>query len=281
MYLAPLSLALLVAATSTSAPTSTSTSTSTSNSTSTSSATPTSTSTPTPTPTSPGEAAHPERSPGAALDIGAFMAGYARTPAPGRLGELVVEADRQQLVNEDTAGPLAAFLGAAFRLAPDAIAGAARAAAAASGQAEALLWQGVWLAGTPQAAAALWTATSERPEVRATLDSLREQPAPILLLLPLEAPGVLDLLWSSWLASGDARYVVRVATALPMVDDAAPERQAVAAAARWSLRANAADDARVRTALEEAAAAGGRGADPKRLRALLADKAPVGPPGRE
>jgi hypothetical protein len=259
MCLAPLSLAFLVAATPTSGPVPAAA--------------------PTSAPADEAVQSVPFAAP--AFDVGAFMSGYAGAPAPGRLGELVVEADRQRLVNEDTAGPLAAFLGGAFRLEPDAIAGAARAAAAASGQAEALLWQGVWLAGTPRAAAALWSATTDRADVRATLDALREQPAPILLLLPLEAPGVLDLLWWSWLASGDARYVIRVATALPMADDAAPERQAVAAAARWSLRANAAEDARVRAALVEAAAAGGRGADPKRLRALLAEKAPVGPPGRE
>lgn len=217
----------------------------------------------------------------AAFDVGDFMSGYARAPAPGRLAEFVVEVVRQRLVNEDTAAPLAAFLGAAFRGSPEAIPAATRAAAGESADAEALAWQGVWLAGTPEAAVQLFLARSERPGVRDALDSLRAQPAPVLLLLPIEGPGVLDMLWSSWLATGEARYVVRVATALAMEKEEDPRRQAAAEAARWSLRANAAQDPRVKRALEEAVAQGGRGADPALVKALLAEEGPVGPPGKK
>lgn len=236
----------------------------------------------------PARAAAPEPAPPAAaeaepageLDVGAFMAGYARDPQPGRLADLLLRADRLGVISDDTAGPLAAFAAAVLREHPARAPALARRAAEGSAQCEALFWQAVWLAGTPETAAALLAATSARLEVRATLEALRAQPPPILLGLPLDAPGVLDLLWSTYLASGDPRYVVRIASALDLVDSEDAGRRLVGEAARWSLRANLEQDPAVRRALEAAVAAGGAGADPARVRAVLAAEGPVGPPGR-
>ena len=76
------------------------------------------------------------------------------------------------------------------------------------------------------------------PRLTKYVQELRADTAPDLTTLDARSPVELDMLWASFFATGDDRYVLRVIRAL----SAAPQDKSpaiVAAAARWSLTANA------------------------------------------
>lgn len=62
---------------------------------------------------------------------------------------------------------------------------------------------------------------------------------PDLLHDEINSPGFLDALWVSFLASGDERYVKRVISALPLINDSDIWRMLIGGAAKWSLASNA------------------------------------------
>jgi hypothetical protein len=229
------------------------------------------------TPAAPATAPVAVSTPG---ELGELVMGYYRAPWPERLVDVLAAGDRLGVVGEHTMGPFAAFAGAVLRDHPELLRDGARRMAAASPAGQILWWRSVWMAGTPAALIALATAEARSAEVRQALEVMRAQPAPDPLLVPIASPGQLDELWSSFFATGDPRYVVRVASALELLEEADPRTKVIGEAARWSLRSNAESHPRVREALEAAAAADGQGADPARVRALLADTSPIVPPGR-
>jgi hypothetical protein len=55
----------------------------------------------------------------------------------------------------------------------------------------------------------------------------------------INSPGFLDALWVSFLVSGDERYVKRVISALPLINDSDTGRMLIGGAAKWSLASNA------------------------------------------
>jgi hypothetical protein len=213
-----------------------------------------------------------------AEDLGEFVTGYLRAPAPGRLVEWMRAADRLGVLGEGTIGPFAAFGGAVLREHPELVGPGAEAMAGAGTAGQVLWWQAVWTSGTLRGLAAIVVATSDSAPVRDALEVMRSRPAPDPLLAAIDDPGGLDLLWASWFGSGDVRYLLRAAAVSAWEDDADPARRRIALAARWSLRSNADADPRTRAALEAAAAAGG--AEAARLRAILEGPAPAGPAAR-
>ncbi|BDG04899.1 hypothetical protein AMOR_38950 [Anaeromyxobacter oryzae] len=215
-----------------------------------------------------------------AADLGDFITGYYRSPRPDRLVEALVAADRLGVVGEGTLGPFSAFAGAVLREHPELIASGNRAMQGASTAGQVLWWQSVWTSGTPAALSALATAVGATAPVRDALEAMRAAPPPDPLLAAVGTPAQLDVLWASFFATGDGRVIVRIAAHLAWSEDADPQRRLVGEAARWSLRANAEAHPRVREVLEAAVAAGGEGADPARVRALLAEKGPPAAPPR-
>jgi hypothetical protein len=74
--------------------------------------------------------------------------------------------------------------------------------------------------------------------LRTYVNALRGDRPPDLTSIEMRQPVELDMLWASFFATGDARYVVRVSEALA----SSPGQRSdaiVAAAARWSLTSNA------------------------------------------
>lgn len=226
---------------------------------------------PAPAPATPGAIATAE-------DLGEFVTGYLRAPAPGRLVEWMKAADRLGVLGEGTIGPFAAFAAAVLREHPELIGPGAEAMAGAGTAGQVLWWQAVWTSGTLRGLAAIVVATSDSAPVRDALEVMRARPAPDPLLAAIDDPGGLDLLWASWYGSGDVRYLLRVVAVTAWEDDGDPARRRIARAARWSLRSNADADPRTRAALEATAAAGG--AEAAELRAILEGPAPAGPEAR-
>lgn len=221
----------------------------------------------------PTPAARPEAF-ATAADVGDFVTGYYRAPRPERLLDALRAADRLGVVEEGTIGAFSSFAGEVLRARPDLVPAGTRAMAGASPAAQILWWRAVWTSGTSASLAALATAVGEAAPVRDALVTMRTAAPPDPLLAAITSPGELDVLWGAFFATGDGRIVVRVAALLDWASDADPERQAVAEAARWSLRTAVAGHPRVREVLETAVAAGGQGADPARVRALLDEPAP-------
>jgi hypothetical protein len=61
----------------------------------------------------------------------------------------------------------------------------------------------------------------------------------------INSPGFLDALWANFFASGDERYVKRVISALPLLNDSDTGRMLIGGAAKWSLASNAFQHPRV------------------------------------
>lgn len=104
---------------------------------------------------------------------------------------------------------------------------------------KAMVWKALWLANTDESKRqanrlALQFGVGQRPPA---LTNATKPPEPIEKMDL--SPAVLDMLWSSFLVSGESKYVERVISALPEERSKNGERMMTAAAASWSLSANA------------------------------------------
>jgi hypothetical protein len=71
-------------------------------------------------------------------------------------------------------------------------------------------------------------------------DLLADHRPPDLIHDEIRNAGFLDALWASFFASGDERYVKRIISALPLVQEKGDvQRMLIGGAARWSLASNA------------------------------------------
>jgi hypothetical protein len=165
-------------------------------------------------------------------EVERWMDGYHLRPRPDLVpAALAALRASGHLGDERTAAPVAAFLSQLLREDPEpagAWLGEVRTDVERAAVVEAL-----WLTDTEQARELLSAMTppvgGDLQELIAAL--LAEHP-PDLLAVPVEDGAVLDVLWAAYMASGDARYVLRVISVLP---DGGP----VGEAARWSLASNA------------------------------------------
>ena len=208
-------------------------------------------------PADPADPADPLRA------AGDFVLNYASDPRPDRVPGVVDTLQKAGWLSRDggEVGPTAGFLRRVFADNGPNLAAWADA------------WQGyppvdrralvtmLWAADTDAARAQMNAVAGD--DLRGFADGLAgSKPAP-LTAVPFDSPLVLDALWGAWFASGDAKYPLRIAGALPLLDEFDPSdaarrpseeqlrRFAVGDAARWSLTSNAARDKRLRDALRE------------------------------
>ena len=196
-------------------------------------------------------------------EAGEFVQSYYRDPRPDRVPGVVDTLRAAGWIARDggEVGPAAGFLRRVFADNGPKLAGWAESWQGYPRRDRRVLATMLWAADTDAARAAMDQLAGD--DLRPFLDELKARKPVPLTALPFDSPLVLDALWGAWFASGDAKYALRVAGALPLLDEYDPndgsrqptrgqrERFAIGDAARWSLTSNAARDGRLLKALRD------------------------------
>lgn len=194
-------------------------------------------------------------------ELDAWLNGYYLEPSPERLPEALRAMAREGLLRkEGTAYAMMAFLAAVMRDNPKMLTRWIDDAGELDELGRMVLHQSMWMSGTPQSRRALRKAAKnaevhEREAIEASLST----PPPDMTTLELDSPVVLDMLWASFLATGDAAYVERVLTVLEW-DRSPPDDRGhrmvslVRESAEWSIQSNIEQHPRVREICEARAA---------------------------
>jgi hypothetical protein len=196
-----------------------------------------------------------------------FMAGYYQHPQPERIGDFLLAAERLSLLDRmKTVFPIFGFLAGVFHDNPGRLSGWT-----APIPPDDLKLGGTVLLGLRHAGSK--AATFEGEILLVHMPKLAplaiKHPAVPLEQLPFDHPGILDALWGNFFATGDASPVLRIISALPLMDTPAPKGKAgtpatrdaarktilarlIGQAARWSLASNAWQHPRVLEICEKA-----------------------------
>ncbi len=105
----------------------------------------------------------------------------------------------------------------------------------------------VWLANADESTAVLDALKAKASEEQGTgLKDMLYSTPPDLVAKPITSEWDLDGLWSSFFASGDSKYVEKIASALVLAEKADPVSRNIASEARRSLLINGREHQRVR-----------------------------------
>lgn len=181
---------------------------------------------------------------------------YYLHPSPENVVPAVRTLAKTGTLDKPTARALlVTFFGEIFRQNPQNLADWMKQLEGLKPEHQKILWYALWYAGNGPAKSLLQQVKgraleSDKPEI----DGLLRDPPPDLLGKPVQSPAVLDMLWSKFMATGDARCVQKIISVLPWLDkkpasvgsgkvDAGP--MLIAGAAQWSLGSNAIQHERV------------------------------------
>ncbi|MFB2982145.1 tetratricopeptide repeat protein [Microseira sp. BLCC-F43] len=175
---------------------------------------------------------------------------YYLQPDASQLTAMVRQLEREGVFDKPSAfPPLAAFIGEVFRQNPAQVRRWLAELTFDNQAHQRIIWEAAWLSQTNQAQAELSRlAQVGDPTISETLP--RGVP-PNLLTVAISSPSILDMLWATFMASGDERYVQRIIAVLTWKPEAASNprealRQAlIVKAARWSLQSNMSQHKRV------------------------------------
>jgi hypothetical protein len=144
------------------------------------------------------------------------------------------------LNSRQTAGTMVAFISQLCAANPDKVSFWAATVGKRSQDQRVVMEAALWIANSVESRLALsQLATSESAEQKKAINQMLSQPPPDLLQGEIDSPAVVDALWGSFYANGDARFVTRVISLLPMLSSADPKESAIARAAESSLTSNA------------------------------------------
>lgn len=189
-------------------------------------------------------------------EVQEFTMNYYSKPQPGKVSEFM-KKEKELLALSSNPGMQASSIGfysEIFKKNPDRLEGWVKEISAFPGIARATLITALWQANTPEAIKELreyakwdflFTAKANNPNEG--LHKLKE-------LQNTKDPAELDMAWGAFFASGDKGYIeslVRCAVR-PMPEDLKDEEDICSDAARWSLKAMAAQDNKVKAILDAA-----------------------------
>ncbi len=187
--------------------------------------------------------AHPQPGADAAEKLSKWLTYYYMTPHSDRDIENIKAMFQSGFFDKpDSVAPLVMFLAEFFRQNKDRIPGWEKGLHEIPQNVELYLLQALWQANTPNALKALenWPGA----KARKTIETIRQIPALDLKTVPIDYPAMLDMLWATFMASGDPEYVERIISVLALPTDSNEKDSRINAillvgAAKWSLSSNA------------------------------------------
>jgi len=181
-----------------------------------------------------------------------FIDFYYLHPRPDLTLSALQYFSRNRMLERNTLlAPFSGFLSQVFRKNPEI---AAQCARGLNSPAERkLLVYAVWLSGLENAPDLLKTiATGAPAEIGELVKQFTFQVPPDMLADPIRSPGSIDALWGAFFATGDRRYVEKVLSVLPWLEDKRDQdRSEIGSAAGWSLATNAAKQPAVLEILQQ------------------------------
>lgn len=173
---------------------------------------------------------------------------YYQKPEPAKVGDAMAEASRHGLYRGGTnAPPWFGFLAGALAKSPMTAASTIKRLATLPEDDQPIVVFGIWYSGLPQTKSLLAQVARDMPAQKPIVEKLSATAAPRMTDIPLEQGGwVLDMLWGSFIATGDEAPILRIISAVPWSQARGNSaRMSVGGSARWSLTANAALHPRV------------------------------------
>lgn len=174
-------------------------------------------------------------------DLGRWMTYYYLHPQPDLVVPAVLFADRNNLLTGDYVPPFQAFLSRVFAQNPDKIAVWFNALAPMKEANRTLLLTSIWWSNTSQGKQILQQLCKTLPEKpQAEFKKQIDSDPPLVNEMPIDSTALLDMLWASYCATGDEKYVKRLLTSLPWADSDQKNlnKLMLASAAKWSLTSN-------------------------------------------
>jgi len=104
----------------------------------------------------------------------------------------------------------------------------------------------LWYSGTEQGKAYLQQAAqSATADSRQEIDKMLMEPAQDIATMKITTPAILHMLWASFTATGEMKYVTPIIAVLPWINEADEQDRRIGEVARWSLTSNAVQHQRV------------------------------------
>jgi hypothetical protein len=182
-----------------------------------------------------------------------WMTYYYANPQPELLVPALLFADKEGLLKGDTVAPLQAFAARVMAQNPGKVKEWFTKLGPMSEIGKTVVLTSIWWSNTKEGKELLDTVASGLTEK--SKSEFREQvnsAPPTVETMEISSPDILDMLWASFSATGDTKYVTRLMTVLPWGRPDAKDlpKMLIASAARWSLISNINQHARVKECCE-------------------------------
>ena len=175
------------------------------------------------------------------FDLDQWFTFYYLHPQPDRTVEAILSMSAHGYFDKESAqSPLAAFYGQLFAQNPQSIEPWFSKLNSLPKVHRRVLCNALWYSATLEGVEQLKKeAVKAASPDRADIVRLTKTKPPSIADLEVTEPAVLDMLWASFMATGDELYVVRIISTLPWCDEKNDiNRLLIGGAARWSLTSN-------------------------------------------
>ncbi len=165
---------------------------------------------------------------------------YYLHPQPELMPQAILFAEKKGILNNSGAQlPMIAMMSQIFSHNPQSVPNLVRKMGDLTMEHKTLVWKALWQANTEESRKeandlSLLFPAGHRPPL---LTSATPKPQAIETMEL--SPGVLDMLWGSFLVTGEERFVQRIISALPGKHQKDMNKLVIAGAASWSLTSNA------------------------------------------
>lgn len=170
-----------------------------------------------------------------------WMTYYYLHPQPELLVAALLLADKQGLLQGDAAPPMQAFASRVMAQNPGKIRDWYQQLAPIGNSSKTLVLTAVWWSGTKESKELLDAIAANLPEkAKAEFHKQIDTPAQEIDKMEIESPDLLDMLWACFCATGDEKYVRRLASTLTWSKANSKDlgKMMIASSARWSIISN-------------------------------------------
>lgn len=185
-----------------------------------------------------------------------WMTYYYLHPQPDLLVAALLLADKQGLLQGDAAPPMQAFASRVMAQNPSKVRDWYMQLASISNSSKTLVLTAMWWSNTKESKELLDAIAANLPDkAKAEFHKQIDSPAQEIDKMEIESPDLLDMLWACFCATGEEKYVRRLATTLTWSKISSKDlaKMMIASSARWSIISNIKQHPRVKEICEKLA----------------------------